>query len=73
MEMASIDNWLTPNDVSEMLDVTPGRIRQMIADAEIPSVLKGHRRLIERRVAERLAKQKRAGAKRGPKPREKNL
>lgn len=71
--MSSLDNWLTPLEVGELLDVTPGRVRQMIAEEEIPSVLKGHRRLIERRVAQRLAKNKRPGNKPGPKPREKKV
>jgi len=41
-----MEGWLTTKQAAERLGVTHGRVRQMIADGEIPSEKMGQSRLI---------------------------
>ena len=54
--MATFTDWIPSSEAAEILGVTPGRVRQLIVADEIPSVLIGRMRLLERKAVERFAK-----------------
>lgn len=55
----------TTNEAAALLDVTPARVRQMVAREEIPSVKLGRDRFI---TAEAIEEAKRRKTKPGPTP-----
>ncbi len=54
--MAIIDNWISVAQASEILGVSPGRVRQWIVSGDLPSVEIGRMRLLERTKVERFAR-----------------
>lgn len=63
--MSTAQTLYTTNEAAELLDVTPARVRQMVAREEIESVKMGRDRFI---TAEAIEGAKRRKTKPGPTP-----
>lgn len=63
--MSTAPNLYTTNEAAALLDVTPARVRQMVARGEIESVKMGRDRFVS---AEAIEEAKRRKTKPGPEP-----
>lgn len=66
-----IEGYLTTKEAAEKLDVTVGRIRQMIADGQLPATKIGRDNFIKEMDLE-LVKDRKVGRPKGYSPKEKS-
>lgn len=56
-----IEGYLTLKEVSERLDVSEGRIRQLVADGRLPTVKVGKSNLVKESDLQLVSERKRTG------------